>query len=500
MRADPRVQLSRELTAADAGPALAALDARQLVVRVPDGVCDAEALTAAALLVLVSRTHAHVTLDRDVDLPPNAWNATSLGGLQSALSAVRPEPAGDATSVEVLDVGRVGGASAGSLLLGAQPWTAAVSDSDVLPPSDAAAPGAVYGGLLSAGLAAARLFRQALQPLGLPAAAEESLVVWNVVNHRRAPVPLGLEVRALPAWPAVALLACGSVGSSVAAALACEDLTGLLADAVDGDTFDVRRNTFRYPASTGVAAGAKAAWLAGMLRTRGATAVEHDGTVGSWVRRRAAPGFDGIVVSSVDTVDGRFEVADVLARETVSAAVSGLALHVQRERLGDGLRCPYCDFVDLEPALSRAAAEAAFLGLAETRLVELIDDPAGLTQADVAAAVASGRVLAEDSAALVGRRVDDLRARVYAQGLVQVAPAVPPVPVSAPFVSWVAGVLCAAEVAKAARGLPLIDRRTELDLHGGPDDFVHRRSEDSSGRCACAVAVRRRWMARLYAR
>ncbi len=499
MSADPRVALSRELTAADATPALAALDAHAVVIRVPAAATAVEALTAAALLVLVTRTHAHLQLDRDADLPPNPWGAATLGALQSALRGIGPEPTADAAVSSVVDVGRSGGGRAGSLLIAAQPWTAAVSDTELLPADDSPFPGVAYGGLLGAGLAAARLFREALRPLGLPAAAEESLVVWNLLDHRRTPAPASAapSARAL-AWPAVALLACGSVGSSVAATLACEDLTGMAAVTVDGDTFDPARNTFRYPASMGSASGPKAAWVAGILGAAGASAESHDGLIREWVLSRSTPGWDGIAVASVDTVEGRYDVADVLARTTVSAAVGGLALHVQREHLGDGLRCPYCDFVDLQPALSRAAADAALLGLPEARLVELADDPAGLRQSDLDAAVAAGTIDPAGAAVLQGRRVADLQARVYAQALVPTAAHATPVPVSAPFVSWVTGVLCAAEIAKAARGLPLLNRRVELDLHGGPDDFVHRPLEDRSGRCACATATRRRWMRRMY--
>ncbi len=315
MKPDPRVALSQELTAADASPALAALDSRSVVVRVPQAPTDAEALTAAALLVLVARTHAHVGLDRDADLPPNPWGADTLGNLRKALSSIGPDPAADALAAAVIDVGRAGRGSPGSLLVGAQPWTAVVSDGPSLPEPDPPDPGAAYGGLLSAGLTAARLFREALRPLGLPVAVEEHLVVWNVLDHRRSLAPRQLGgAGASPRWPAVAWLACGSVGSSTAAALACEDLTGLRADTVDGDTFDPARNTFRYPASLGSASGPKAAWVASLLRAAGAAAEPSDGSIRDWVLGRPEPGWDGIAVASVDTVDGRFDVADVLAR------------------------------------------------------------------------------------------------------------------------------------------------------------------------------------------
>lgn len=504
MTADPRVTLGRNVTTAGTGEVLEALDRRRVVVRAPTHAAPQEALTAAALLVLVTRGHAHVELDTDGPLPPNPWGANTLGDLHRALGPVRPFASADAASTVVVDVGRSAARSGvvRGLRVAAQPWTAAVTGGGPLPAPDAVPRNggtvSAYGGLVGAGLAAARLFREALRPLGLPAPDQEPDVVWNLVDHRRIAAPIDLLTNPRPGrWPAVAWLACGSVGSSAAAVLACEDLTGLHAETVDGDTFDTARNTFRYPASLGHDPGPKAEWTAQLLRAAGADARPHTGSIRDWVLARPEPGWDGIALSSVDTVDGRYDAADVLARTTVSAAVAGLALHMQREHLGDGLRCPYCDFVDLKPALSQAAEDAALTGLSESRIVALLDGRDGLTSADIDVLLTGGRIDPQDAAGLVGRRVADLRPRVYAQGVVQVAGA-QPVPVSAPFVSWVTGALCAAEIGKAARGLPLVHRRVELDLHGTPDDFVHRLPADRSGRCPCASNTRRRWMTRLY--
>jgi len=508
MNADPRVKLSQELTAASAAPALEALDRARVIIRCQPGPgSGVNALGAAAFLALVSRAHAHVELDRDAALPPNPWGADSLQELYSNLSAIRPAPAASPAGTLLVDVGqpRADTGCRANLRIGGDTWTAETTrDGDLQSdttrgrvPDDQGAP---YGILLAAGFGAAHLFREALRSLGLTAHPAGGDMLWNVLTYRHAAAPEDLATRASRArWPAVAWLGCGSVNSSAGAALACEDLQGLTAWTIDGDHFDPGHNSFRYPASTGAETGDKASWLSGILRSAGANSSPHTGPVRDWVQTRPAPGFHGIAVCSVDTVDGRYEAADLLAQTTLSAAVSGMALHIQREHLGDGYRCPHCDFVDLRTPLGQAAADAALTGLEERRVIELLHNQQGLTETDVSQLVANGRVASSSATALLGRRIADLRARIYAEGVIPApSPDAPPTPVSAPFVSWVTGVLCAAEIAKAARSLPLVNRRIELDLHGLPDDFVYRLPQDKSGRCACASIVRRRWMYRLY--
>lgn len=508
MNTDPRVKLSQELTASGAAPALEALDQTRVIIRGQPSLGNtANALGAAALLALAMRTHAHVELDDDLPLPANPWNAASLQDLYSKLSSVRPAPAASPVKTSVVDIGHhpSGSTRHADLRIGGDAWTAATTGGDDLPLLGSRVPSSAdqqipYGSLLAAGFGAAHLFRETLRPLGLPAHPNGADLIWNVLTHRRAPAPQRLTVRkAVPEWPAVALLGCGSVNSSAVAALTCENLHGLTSWTIDTDKFDLGHNPFRYPASTGAETGDKAAWLSAILRRSGADSSPHAGLVRDWIRTRPEPGFYGIAVCSVDTIDGRYEAADLLAHTTLSAAVSGMALHLQREHLGDGYRCPYCDFVDLRTPLSQAAADAALTGLDERRVIELLNDPQGLTEADISRLIAHGKIPASAAPTLLGRRLADARGRIYAEGLIPApVPGAASTPLSAPFVSWVTGVLCAVEIAKAARGLPPIDRRVELDLHGLPDDFVLRLAQDASGRCACASIVRRRWMAKLY--
>ena len=120
-----------------------------------------------------------------------------------------------------------------------------------------------------------------------------------------------------------------------------------------------------------------------------------------------------------------------------------------------------------------------------------------MTGDDMAIVRGAGRISSTASGDLVGRRLDDLIHRAYAEASVPAAGG-EPVTVSAPCVSWMAGVLAASEVAKAAAGLPLVDRRVDLDLSGLPLGVVRRLPRDASGNCLCASPFRQRAARRLY--
>ncbi|TCC30518.1 MULTISPECIES: hypothetical protein [Kribbella] len=495
---DPRVDLSDELLPEHAVAAVQALDHVGVVI-VPGG-SPAAALTAAAALVLLARTHAHVDVYGDAALPHNPWGVVTLSELLTSLAAVRPIAQAEPECTLTISTGTAPGADR---YIAPAAWTVSVTDTPSAladNPADgiemAVAP---YGGMFAAAIVAADLFCDALAPLGLPVAPRRPTFVWNLLDYTYESAPA--SKLGPPVWAPVLFGGCGSVGSSAAAALACDDLTGMNAVAVDGDDFDPVRNTFRYPAATNrMARTAKASWVSDILAAAGATTDHLVGPIRNWTTSQPAPGFDGIVVSSVDDVDGRYEVADLLARTTLSAAVRALSFHIQREHLGDGLRCPFCDFVTAASPLAQAAADAKLTGLGEQRIVELLHNDTGLEQQDINEMLSAGKLTPETAQGLLGARLADLRNRLYAQAAIPAADpnAAPPAPLSAPFVSWAVGVLLAAEVAKYARGLASVNRRVEVDLLGYPGDFVHIRPADTTGRCACARAIRTRWMHALY--
>lgn len=488
---DPRVALGPSLAPGAGTAVVEMLDRLRPVVRVDPRAGEAAALAAATLFSLVVRTHAHGLLDGDAPLGPNPWAVNRLSELPERLGLCRPPAAASPDRELVIAVGPGGGTA--DLWVGGDDWTARVGHSPQ-----------PVGGCNGLGLQAAAVYGAAE---ALKAALGSHLahvsageLVWNLWDYRDQPAPSmdRPEGRSLE----LVFFGSGSVGSSALGLIGCQaGLTGT-ADVVDADAFDPQRNPFRYPACTGAETGPKAEWTAGLLRARGWEAQGHVLRASEWVAARSEPGFDGIAVSSVDTVSGRLQVADALASTTLSVGVSGTALHIQREHCFDEWACPHCEFVSAPTPLSQAQVHQQMTGLPLERVAQLHVSGDPLTAEDLARIVGAGKLHAERVSELVGHRLEDLLQRIYAQAVVVGGPAQPEsgavTAVSTPFVSWMGGVLISAELTKAAAGAPMVDRRVDLDLSGVPLGAVGRRSRDRSGCCTCHSPHRQRWANRLY--
>lgn len=485
MTTDPRLSIGTQATAAGADAVRAALDGLRPVVRVEPALPPLAANAAGALLSMLLRVHPHTELEGDAVCGPNPWEANRLTEIMDILGPVRPEASIRYLRDLVITVGRT---RPGDLAVGGDDWNVALGTEPFPARSTATGLGIQAG----AAFAAAEVLKRALIPLGLIAVRLPDHFRWNLVDHRMAPVAID---PVLGAPPPLLMAAAGSVNSSAAA-----QIMGFGAETsvtvVDPDDFDPARNPYRYPAAVPGVRGPKADWVAGMLRSGGWRGTARPGDIAGWVTSTPRPGFDGILISSVDSVDGRADVADVLARTTLSAGVDGLALHLQRENALGEAACPYCDFVSAGHPITQIEQWAGLTGLNAARVAVLITGTP-LTEADVALVVASGRVSQDAAPDLVGRRLSDLIGRVYAEAAVPIAGA-DPIRVSAPFVSWIAGTLIAAEVAKAAAGLCLIDRRADVDMSGLPPGGVRRLPQDPTGRCLCASPWRRRAAQVLY--
>ncbi len=484
---DLRVSLGERVADDAVAQVLESLDGARVIVRVGPYLHPLAATAGAALFCLLARLHAHVTLDGDAPLGPNPWQLRRLSELPDALAGVRPSPTREPVRTFIIGLGETAPAD---LFVGGDDWTAHLAPQ----PRPLAPQRTGLGVQAAATLAAAEVAKMCLGPLGMIHHRIDGALVWNLADYRRCPAPQ-LEAAA-PRSLAVSFFGGGSVGSSAIGALCCvPDLEGF-ASVVDPDTFDPSHNPYRYPILTGRESDPKAGWLARRLIAGGWHATAHPERVGSWVRRRVRPGFDGIAVSSVDRVDARLEVADVLARTTLSVGVAGSAFHLQRECSFDEYACPFCQFASLASPLSQAEVYAAMTGLSPERVVQLVLG-APLRRADLEIAVSAAKLSSASAATLAGRRFEDLVRRTYAEARVHPSRAAPLV-VSTPHVSWMAGVLVAAELVKAATSLPMIDRRLDLDLAGVPTGAVRRVPRDAAGRCVCASPFRRRWARRLY--
>lgn len=495
---DSRVRLLDP--AADPGPALEALDAVGVEIVIPEEDLDIPTASAvAALVALTVRLFPNVSLTGDARLGANSWGEETVAGVLRASGFVRPTSKGQPERTIRVGIGSDVGSA--DLYVGGGAFTVRAGTSpQSLDRKEIADYGHAMGVHAGICLIAAELAKRALAPLGRPYVTLPENFICNLVDYRLAQAPAFGGLTSAPTN--VLFAAAGSVGSSAAAVLAMSPGVKGSAIIVDLDTLDPLRNPFRYPALSGSETEPKSEWVAEFLQAAGWATTPYVGELGKWCAEQPSPGFDGILLSSVDTPKARFDVADVFARTTCSIGVAGLALHAQIESLGDGLACPYCDFVGLEPALSQADVIAAHLGLSGGvgRVIELQQPGAFLTAEDVNQVVAAGRVKESESAALIGRRLDDIVARVYAESHVTVSEtgATGTVTVAAPYVSWLAGVLGAAEIAKAAVGLPMLERRVDIDLVGLPQGFTTTRPQDGSGRCACGSGHRKRWMDRLW--
>lgn len=486
---DPRLSVRDRAAGPSTEKVVEALDRLRPVVRVGDGLHPTAAAAVGGLYSMLVRVHPHTILEGDALMGPNPWGVDTLADLPDHLVPCRPAPVTSPAKDIVIGAGPdVGGAE---LWLGGDDWTALAGHHPApLTPDEHA-----FGVHAAAALTAAEVMKRVLGPLGMMNVPMTEPLVWNLLDYRLAaagsiPTPIHQTLD-------VVLFGAGSVGSSTAGLLVCDPGTSGTIVVVDPDSFDPVRNPYRYPASTGTERGPKADWVAGLLSKAGWRAPGCCQRVADWTRSQETPGWAGIAVSSVDRVDGRLDVADVLAHTTVSVGVAGLALHAQVEHCFDEFACPYCDFAGEAAPMTRIQARAQQVGLSPARVAQLDLDGRVLEPDDVAAAVAAGRVRAEQADQLVGRRLDDLIRRVYAEATVPAA-GEEPAAVTSPYVSWMGGLLAAAELAKAARGLLPLDRRVDLDLSGVPLGVQSRRPRNQAGTCICSSPKRRAWAGRLY--
>jgi hypothetical protein len=483
---DSRIELVAAAADTDAEVVLSEFDRIRPIIRLRRSASQQEARAAATLFACATRTFAHAELDGDGELGTNPWGGRRLAELPDLFASLRPPAAREAKEDVVVAIDP--STARADLWLGGGGMTAVVGRSPVSIDEEPVG----LGLQLATCIAAGELVKAPFERLGIPVTHIDHEFTMNLIDFsaRRAP----LLDRPPAVKPDLALFGTGSVGTSAASVLAMEPMVRGDVRAVDPDSFDPRRNPFRYPALVTNVEGSKAEWTLSLLREAGWVTPDEAfvGTVGEWVVGRPRPGFDGLALSSVDRRDGRLEVADALASTTLSLGVGGLSFHLQREHLGDGLACPFCDFVSLAPATTQADLYVAHTGLALDRVLALTVRQEGLALEDIDVAIATGHLLADRSSELVGRPLADLMRAGYAQASVGTPGA--EVRVSAPHVSWFAGVLGAAEVVKAAYGLPLIDRRIDIDTLGLPPSFVRTVPADPSGRCVCHSPWRRRYM------
>lgn len=493
---DPRVELST-LTSGEAAPILAALDSVQLVIEAPPERCQSREDQVALynLVSSASRLFPHLELRL-----PTAVACTlaplAEGDVREELLALHadlaPEPTVQPTSTLQLAWGMnpTGDGLAGD----ASGWSYSVGATHR---SLSRRGGPVLGAIAASSFLVAQAFGRVLTSAGVSLAFHPTQgFAANLLDYRLTEAP-AIEADAGMRLGRIALLGCGSVGSSAIYAALLAGVSGGPLELVDPDSFRTR-NKLRYPLLRAPVTNVKVEWLVGLAREGDLDAVAHEGDIQDFLNENDEAPTIELAAVSVDTVEGRRDATDALAKTTLNAGVAGMQLHVARHGFGeDG--CAYCQYVDVAPTLSGAAVLAELVGLPADRVIAIEELEGGfITEADAQQMAASGRFAGEPPCA--GERLSDLQRRIYAQAAVQTADG--QVLVSTPFVSAMAGLLLLVEAIKDADDrlhTYRLDGRYDLDMSGEPPTFTQATVRDQSGRCLCYSDFRRRAYRRLHA-
>lgn len=472
---DPRLQLLGEIARGDAESLLQRLNTTEIVVRA--GNSSTMAQLALMISNLVARLFPAVTIEAgSASLHMAPFGSGDLKVVGSEVVALaRVARAAASTSRYVIDAGV--GSDGANLYVAADAWTLRVGRR----PVTCAAPFSGPAVLAAAAIAAAQCFLDLVPEVaGHRIGAAD--YVWNLVDYRTSPAPQA------PTFEPIRNTVCfgaGAVGSSFVLALVLSNARGAL-DVVDPDRLSPR-NKVRYPMWLGDQSGWKVNWLERCASGSGVDLRGHRQTAATWIQE--ATDAPELAIAAVDSISGRRQATDALARTTLNAGVEGLRLHVSRHSFGDGHGCLYCPYVAAGEQMDELTVYVKLTALSATRVAALLQG-AVISAQDVADMVGRGQLPDEGAEELIGGRLQDVaRAKLYAQAAVQ-APSGAELAVSAPFVSAMAGALLAAEVLKGPSSSWRVDRRIDVDCSGLPPGYMVDVPRDLSGRCLCHDAFR----------
>lgn len=486
---DLRVMLADLTSGADPSTVLSALDSVEVIIEAPEERCQSRTDQAGlfALVNLVGRLHGHVRLELASGLPADlgVFGSGDLAELlRGLLEDIAPAPAAQASETFHLSWGA--DPSGPGLAVWGGGWSYGLGPSLPFAGPD---PGPGVGALAAAAYAASQLMGRQLSRLDF-AYLETQGFAANLLNYSRRPAPEvadGCEFAVAP----TAFCGGGSVGSSGFYTACLLGLTGGPVDVVDDDEFS-ERNVLRYPVLRRRESGPKATWLEELAGRSGLEVTGHVMDINGFVNQFDEPPVIDLAVVSVDTVEGRRDATDVLARTTLNVGVGAMQLHISAHGFDRESGCSYCRYVDQGGILTDAAMLAGMLGLSQERLIAAQLRGGRIDQQDAEEMVNNGRFA--DNPPQAGDRIADLRRRIYAQASVPTPAG--EVLVSAPAVSAFAGALICGELVKhASRDLQAhrLTGRCDFDMTGEPTGVVALHSPDQSGNCLCQDPFRLRF-------
>lgn len=494
---DPRLELADLGNAQVSGDAvLERLDGVRVIIEAPTSRCvgRADQVALFTLVNLAARLFPHLELRLGTEAP-SVLAPLLYGELGAGLIILARELAPTSSREPDEDFHlSYGTAPTGPGLAGdGSGWSYSVG-ADLIPLEPVSGP--AFGAVACATFMVAQLFAARMAPLGLPVVLSEGFTA-NLLDFQNGPAPTVPDSAPARVGPILAA-GCGSVGSSLVLSLLLTGTGGGPLDLIDPDGFSAR-NVLRYPILQEQVKAKKVEWLAELARAGSLEAHPHVGDIQAFLARYPEPPAIDLAAVSVDTLEGRRDATDLLARRTLNVGVSGLSLHLSSHGFADGSPCAYCQYVNLAPTLSGSARLAEMVGLRVERVIEINLGDGRISAEDATEIAASGKF--GDRPPGAGERLADLQRRIYAQAAVPAGERDEQVLVSAPFVSQLGGLLLAAEAIKASTpGLAehRLIGRYDVDLSGPPSGFVRMMEHDQSGRCLCHSAFRRRAWAELH--
>ena len=441
--------------------------------------------TAAFLLAvnLLSRTfeRVHVVFPPGTEAPDHPWG---LGTVRAVVDELNETVEGavhigaPGCSDVVLSVGARSSIPADrEAVVRGSPWRAAL-DCDLASEGEG-----IFGFLYAASMGAAQVLLHVLNGMKAPyrPMAPFSFSVLDLL-----PCGADADTPRVITIPDTHLVGVGAVGSAAIYALAyLGDLQGVL-HLIDNEAVD-ETNLNRYVLMRRRDVGRSKVEVArDALRRTGVQPVPFRGAFSRYADEHG--GTINLLLSPVDSPEGRRGLAKELPRRVINAATGRTTVTVSTHGFNDGKACLHCLYPVDPNGASREDIMAADMGLSVEEVRELVRTNAPVDAQLVARIEAHREAEPGRWAGSVGSPIDSFYAKaVCGEASLRLPFANVVAPLS--FISASAGVLLAAELVKAAH--PELSRwaldnyfRVDTLKHPNPA-FRQMRPQDPSGSCIC---------------
>ena len=345
----------------------------------------------------------------------------------------------------------------------------------------------VLGSLYAATMGAAQVLLHALEIAGAsykPMAPFSFSLLDLLESGEDAPAPSRYSI------PEAHLVGVGAVGSAAIYALGhLDDVDGTL-HLIDNERVGAS-NLNRYVLMRGRDVEEwKVDVAKEALRNTAIRVESYPGAFASYAAENGA--LVDLLLSPIDTEEGRRSLARMLPRRVINAATGGTTLTVSTHGFADGKACLHCLYL-LEPnEASREDIMAADMGLSVDRVRSLVETNAPV-DAELVAQIERARGKVPGTwASYVGLPIDSVYGKAVC-GDAEIRTATTNVTAPLSFISAAAGILLAAELIKS--GHPdlarwRLDSYFRVNTLSRPNPaFRFRQPQDASGRCICADPV-----------